>query len=514
MIHEIKQKLSQMIVNRIPCKGDLSGAFSTALLHIPAAMSYGIIVFMPMGSDFTSQGAVYGVYGAIIVGFFAALFGGTSLQITGPIASVSLILAAIVAYFSTQIPEDLTSRQFIIMSLVSLCIFLGGLFQVLFGVLRLGKLMKYIPHQVIAGFSHGIALILLFKQIKPLLGVSSATQLSHVISHPEIIVWTSLLVGCITLTVIQISKILFKSNAAFLYGLVAGTLAQGLLALFIPASQLGGVIGHVKFYMPQPAFLSQWLHLSEKINVWAYTPHLLLSGFVLGVIGSIQSLLSSMVSDTLSKGHHRANQEVIGQGIGNIIGSFFGALFSAGAVTRMTANFRVGGKTRVSGILSSVFILIIMMFAGPFAGRIPLSVLAAIIISIAMGLFDGLTVKLLRQVRKPSLVHRDIRSYLTVSLIVTITTISINLIVAIILGIIAASILFISKMGKKVIRNKYHAGTIHSKRIRSQEEAEILKDKGSQIAVFELQGPIFFGSAEALILDILKKHEEGQLLYT
>ncbi len=508
-VNSVKEKPEPVPEDGIINAGDLSGAVSVAMLHIPAAISYGMIVFMPLGPEFAAQGAVFGLYSAIIVGFFAALFGGTPIQVTGPIASISLILASITAYFSTEIPQDLTSREFLIIALLSLCIFLGGLFQILFGVLRLGRLMKYIPHQVLAGFANGIALILLAKQIKPFLGIDNNIHLLQVLEQPGLINWTSFLVGGVTLAAIYIARIRFKSNTAFLYGMIAGSFAHYLLAMTMAPENMGRVIGNFCFILPQPVFLSQWLHLSEKLNIWSFLPHLLVSGFVLAVIGSIHALLCSMVSDDLTRTAHNPNREVFGQGIGNMAGSFFGALFGTGAVTRMMVNHSAGAKTRASGMLSSIIILIAMFGLDPLIAKIPMAALSAIIISIALAVFDTLTITLLKQVKNPFSLHRDTRSFLAVSLVVTMATISINLIVAILIGIIIASVIFISKMGSSMIRENYYADDVPSKKMRPWKETDILKQSGKKIAVFELQGPIFFGSAANLAVEIRKKMQSS-----
>ena len=212
----------------------------------------------------------------------------------------------------------------------------------------------------------------------------------------------------------------------------------------------------------------------------------------------MESLLSSVVSDNLTSMRHNSKKELIGQGAGNIACSIFGALPGAGSIPRSTANFRSGGRTRLSGVMCGLFILFFVTSCGPLFGKIPLAVIAGIIIVVGFSLFDRWSFNLINKVFSPTGHRQAALINLFLTAIVTVITISINLIAAVVIGIIISSALFISKIGKSIVRRQYSADQYHSRKMRNKAQTEILEQMGAQISVIELQGPLFFGSTEHL----------------
>ncbi|NIS75041.1 MAG: cyclic nucleotide-binding domain-containing protein, partial [Deltaproteobacteria bacterium] len=230
----------------------------------------------------------------------------------------------------------------------------------------------------------------------------------------------------------------------------------------------------------------------------AFLPHVLATGFALGFIGSMESLFSAMVSDNMMGTRHNSNRELLGQGIGNIANSLFGALPAGGTLSRSMTNFRAGGRTRVSGITSGILVFLLIFTLGGAIGGIPLVVFSSLFISVGFGLVDRWTLNLLKELSRPSKQRKNILLNLLISLSVTIITVSLNLVVAVGIGMAIASALFVTKMGKSIIRRKYFGDQIRSKKVRSLECNKLLDVKGGEIVIFELQGPLFFGSSENL----------------
>jgi len=497
---DIQKKSPQKLSFFSNIKGDFSGAISAGIITLPMSIGYGIIAFAPLGLQFAPQAALLGIYTSIFGAFLAALIGGTPLQITGPKAPLTLILSAVIANLCVSIPMTVEHREVIIVGLGALCVGFSGLFQVLFGLLRLGNLVKFVPFPVVSGFMNGIAVLLIIKQLKPLIGMDSKSSLLRLLTHSNAFQPLTLAVGLTTLIVLFLSKKYNKIKIipASLMGLGSGTLLYYFLSLFVPPEMLGPIVGSIDVKFPCPNVFPELLSVASQINIWAYIPDIVISAFVLGLLASMESLLSSVVSDNLTDQRHNSTRELIGQGLANISCSCFGALPGAGSVPRSLASYNAGGRTRLAGMLCGILIFIVIMGIGKLVGKIPLAAIAGIITSVGISLFDSWTMNLFKKIKAPKDQRRDALMNLLITLTVAAVTVSINLIVAVGIGVAIASGLFMSKMGKSIIKRRYFGNQFHSKKMRSLANSDLLEKEGKQIVIFELQGPLFFGSAENL----------------
>ena len=484
-------------------KGDLSGAVSAAIISIPLSIGYGIIVYGPLGVEFLPLAALLGIYACIIGGIIAALFGGTDIQITAPKAPLTLILASFVAPLvsSLQIP-DTASKHILIIGLASMCVLTGGVIQFCFGALRLGNLIKFVPYPVVSGFMNGIAFILIYEQISSLIGADGHVSLFEVISNPATVQPFTFFVGLTTILVVFISRRFVKAIPASLTGLVVGTATFYVLKNIGGITTLGPVIGNFDFQWPKPDIFIRTFGLLENIDIRNFFPRILITGFVLGSIGSLESLLSSVAADNIAGTRHKSTRELIGQGIGNIMNSLFSALPSAGSELHNMANYRAGGRTRLSSLACGLLILLIVMTLGSVIGKIPLTVIAGIIVSVGLGLFDKWTLELFQKLLQAREQQKRILANLAVTIVVAVITVGVNLIVAVFIGIAIASGLFVWRMGRSIIKKSYFGDQIHSKKVRSFKNNTLLQERGKGIIVYELQGPLFFGSADNLAMEI------------
>jgi SulP family sulfate permease len=480
-------------------KGDLSGAISAAIISIPLSIGYGIIVYGPLGAEFLPFAALLGIYGCLLGGICAALLGGTEIQITAPKAPLSLLLAAFVAplALSLQIP-DVASRNILIVGLASLCVLIAGTVQFSFGILRLGNLIKYVPYPVVSGFMDGIAVILILEQIGPLVGARGHVSLLEIFHNPTVVQPLTLIVGLATIIVIFLARRFIKAVPASLIGLVTGTALFYTLKNIPGASAPGPVIGNFSFQWPKPEVLPDAFRLLDNIDLADLFPRILITGFVLGSIGALESLLSSVAADNIAGTRHKSNKELIGQGIGNMMNAVFSALPSAGSELHNMANYRAGGRTRLSSLICGLLILLIVMTLGPVIGKIPLTVIAGIIVSVGIGLFDKWILDLIRNLSQARQQQKRIMANLAVTIVVAVITVCVNLIVAVLIGIAIASGLFVVRMGKSIVKRKYSGEQIRSKKVRSIKNNMLLEDRGKGIIVYELIGPLFFGSADNL----------------
>ncbi|OQX25946.1 MAG: hypothetical protein BWK80_12920, partial [Desulfobacteraceae bacterium IS3] len=482
-------------------RGDITGAFSAALISLPLSLGYGIAVFAPLGSEYASKAAAAGLCSTIFAGFFSALLGGNPVQITGPRAMLTLVLASLVSELanSPYLSEFTVSPYMLISGLTAVSVLIGGLFQVLLGTLRLGNLIKYIPHPVIAGFINGIAILLMMIQIMPLVGAENLSSVSGLLRSISPL---TTVVGLTTLGVIFLCRRFQNTVPPSLFGLAAGTLLYYIFAAFAPPASLGAIVSRTGFDFPGPdVFLSLLCPRGiEKLRL--FFPDLIVTGLVLGLIGSLETLLSSMTCAELTGERHQSHRELLGQGVGNIAASFFGAVSGGGSVFRTAANFRAGSRTPLSGMMCSIFTLLMLLLLGPLIGKIPLAVIAGIVMAAAVGLFDKWTVSFIRQRRNPLHSGKYVRLVFFVTLGVMLVTLSQNLIAAVGLGVAAASAFFAWKKGISPVRRKTFGTRMRSKKMRMPEFMEILEKEGDKIVIFEIQGPVFFRSAEKLAKEI------------
>ena len=380
-------------------RGDLFGGLTSAVVALPVSLAFGVA---------SGLGAAAGLYGAIAVGFFAAVFGGTRSQISGPTAPMAVAMAVIITSHSSNLTEALT------------VVMLGGLLQVLLGVLRFGRFVAYTPHVVVSGFMSGIGVIVMLIQTLPFLGAPTAlggplgalralpAALADVNFHALAIAAATLVVGVLW------PRRWTRYLPGPLVALIVGTLIGELFLRGAP------VIGPVPSGLPQ-------LHLglpSAAFLVSAIQPAL-----ILALLGSVDSLLTSLVADSLTGTRHNADRELIGQGIGNMVAGLIGGVPGAGATMGTVINIRAGGTTQVSGALRALVVLALLLGLGRYVEPIPHAVLGGILMKVGWDIIDW---------RMITRVHRMRREHLFVMLLTLGLTVFVDLVTAVAIGLIAA----------------------------------------------------------------------------
>ncbi len=457
-----------MTYDKANLKGDLFGGLIAGIIALPLALAFGVQ---------SGMGAAAGLYGAIAVGVFAAAFGGTRTQASGPTGPMTVVSAAIVAY-----AVEKTGSLEAGLGIVLLAFLLGGVLQIVLGVLRVGKYVRYFPYPVISGFMSGVGLIIIFLQIWPFLG--SASPKSTVKVFTEIatplsqINWAAVGLGVLTLATYYAFPRITKKVPAVLAALVVGTVA-GVVA----ASQ--GVVVPIVGDIPTgfPAVRVAEMFKTAPEHAWFIVE----SGVTLALLGSVDSLLTSVIADNITKDRHDSNRELVGQGIGNIVAALFGGIPGAGATKGTVVNINAGGKTRLSGVVHGLFQLVVLLGAGFIASKIPLSVLAGLLISVGIAIIDTKGFKHLRSVPRADAV---------VMLVVLVWTVFGNLIHAVAVGIVLASVLFMKKMGDMAEEESLISG-LASPEAPWPDEDSVTDDP--RVYVKHLSGPLFFGSSAGFL---------------
>ena len=493
-------------------KGDLFGGLSSAIIALPVALAFGIVAFAPLGPEFASQGALACLYGAIFTSFFASLFGGTPTQVTGPTGPMSVMVAAMITASlhakSIHVPIP-ASEISVILVPVFLAVFIAGIFQILLGLSRGGQLIKFIPYPVIAGFMNGVAMIIFFGQVKPFLGLRGEQSFFDILSGTAGPSWVSVVVGVVTILAVVAVPRYVKAVPGALMGLAVGLGCFFLIGwafrpdlLIVEGNPF--IIGNIPTSMPKPDMALGFMDIIGNLNRGEWIK-ILMAAFTLAMLGSIDSLLTSLVADVVTKTRHNSLRELIGQGIGNMVASVFGALPGAGSTVRTLANIQNGGKTRLSGMICGLSVFVVLVFFGKYARYIPYSVLAGILMVVSSRMADRWSFGLIK--RKSTL--RD----MAIVILVAGTTLFVDLMVAVGLGVVITILLFIKdQISRSVIKNKMLGSDVRSKKVRASDERENLKKQGRRIVVYQLEGSIFFGTADGLLREIEKDARDAEIL--
>lgn len=440
-------------------KGDIYGGLTAGVVALPLALAFGVA---------SGAGPMAGIYGAIFVGFFAALFGGTPAQVSGPTGPMTVVMALII----TKYAHD--------PALAFTVVLMGGLLQVLMGVFRLGGYINLVPFTVVSGFMSGIGCIIIILQFAPLLGQptppgGTIEVLRHV---PEVLAgikWDAALVGLLAmaiafLTPAKISRLMPSP----LIALFLGTVAVWLWLPGVPT------LGDIPTGFPDPKLPT----LS-----WNAFPDMLTSALILALLGSIDSLLTSLIADNVTRTHHESDRELIGQGIGNALAGLFGAIPGAGATMRTVINVRSGGQTPISGMIHAALLLAIVLGLGPLASHIPHAVLAGILLKVGIDIIDWPFLKRLRRAPRASTVLMGM---------VLLLTVFVDLIMAVGVGVVAASLLFVKRMSDLQLQSIRTAkGGVGDVPL-TPEESDLLAKLGDKTMYYHLSGALSFGAAKGM----------------
>ena len=465
-------------------KGDITGGITAGIVALPLALAFGIQAFGGINDpSAASMGALAGLVGATLLGFFAALFGGTPSQISGPTGPMTVITAGLISGVWASSSGNL-STVLITMSLAGL---FCGLFQILFGIIKLGKLVRYIPYPVLSGFMSGIGVIIILQQIYPLFGMKSPVLVvDMILDFPEIVSegfsLEALLLGLGTIAIISLlPKVIKNPNVPVtLVALVVMTLIALPLGL---ADKY--IIGSIPTGLPMPFFANGSVDLSG-IDWTLALKHAVIPGLTLAGLGSIDTLLTSVVADNITKTKHDSNQELIGQGIGNAMAGLFCGISGAGATMRTVVNVRSGGRGKISGMVHAMLLLAILLGLGSLVKHVPLAVLAGILITVGWGIIDFRGFRDLRKIP-----HDDA----FVLIVVFLTTVFVDLLTAVGIGMVIACVLFM-KRASDMVEKQYDSHEINGfdKENPWPDEGGMPDKAKHSIYVQRLNGPVFFGS--------------------
>ncbi|MDC3312376.1 SulP family inorganic anion transporter [Flavobacteriaceae bacterium] len=515
-------------------KGDAFGGITAGIVALPLALAFGVS---------SGLGPTAGLYGAIFISFFAALFGGTSTQISGPTAPMTAVSMVVIAGIIAVNDGDVNKALPIILTVF----LLAGLMQIGLGFLGIGQYIRYIPYPVVSGFMTAIGVIILITQIFPSVGYypkEDAAFVNQFKPQAEELILENILKdeageGILVLedfkeTVIRANKItdaqifaesqtLAAKEASGVLGTIKGLanalkninwleLALALATIFIiygfkrittavPSTLVALIVVSgiaVAFgfdYRPieqiPQGFPYPVIEIFTEFKLGSVTPYIF-TALTLALLGAIDSLLTSVVADNMTKTKHKPNRELVGQGIGNSIGAIFGGLPGAGATIRTVVNINSGGKTRLSGMIAGIMLLFILLALGPVASRIPAAVLAGILITVGIGVMDYKGLRAIPNLpRDLSFGPIKLSSEVLIMLVVLVLASVWNLVYAVGIGLVIASLMFMKKIGD-LTAERSNVKTL--KEEAWSDEDDFPDELKQEVFIKHVKGPLFFGS--------------------
>jgi len=437
-------------------RGDIFGGVTAGIVALPLALAFGVA---------SGLGPIAGLWGAILVGFFASLFGGTESQVSGPTGPMVVVTAGLVA--SIFAIPGLEGRY----DLIFTAILLAGVMQIAAGALKFGDYIRLVPYPVVSGFMSGIGCIIIILQLSPALGHAAPPgTINALMFLPEAAKtfnYAALALAALTLFIV------FKWPAKWgkwMPGPLAALVICTVVSLFMPAVPIIGDIptGFPAFQMP---------------TVTADTAMIIIqAAVVLAALGAIDSLLTSLVADNVTRTRHNSNRELVGQGVGNALAGLFGGLAGAGATMRTVVNIRAGGRTRLSGMFHSLLLVAVVLGLGSLASHIPHAVLAGILIKVGIDIVDW------RYLRSA---HRGPRWDLLLMVLVLGLTVFVNLITAVVAGVVLAALAFVKQVADRQLENMQQGTSIGD----TSEERALLASLRDRAMLFDFGGPLSFGAA-------------------
>ncbi len=510
-------------------KGDLFGGITAGIVALPLALAFGLQ---------SGMGAAAGLYGAIFISFFAALFGGTNTQISGPTAPMTavsmVIIAGIIAANEGNVERALPA--------ILMVFILAGLIQIVLGFLKVGQYIRYIPYPVVSGFMTGIGVIILISQIMPMLGYYPKEDLAYVnkflpqaeevllerilkeeaaedilvledfkttVERASLITRDEILTEAQVLAANDASGVLgtFRTFGTAIKNINLVDLILCLITIFIifgfkkittsiPSTLVALIAVSLGafFFIPEyrtiglipSGFPSLRIEIFTGFSLGQVIPYVFTAAS-LAALGAIDSLLTSVVADNMTKTKHNPNKELVGQGIGNTIAALFGGIPGAGATIRTVVNIQAGGKTKISGMVAGVLLLGVLLLLGPLASQIPAAVLAGILVTVGIGVMDYKGLKHVGHMPKSEVV---------VMFLVLILTVFVGLIEAVVIGLVLASVLFMKKISD-VVEHRTESTPLKefAREIPWTDEGDIIDRIGNKVYIKHLDGPLFFGFA-------------------
>jgi sulfate permease, SulP family len=485
-------------------RGDIVGGIVSAVVATPLAMGYGMFAFVALGESYFASGALAGLYTAVIVAIVCVLLGDKSTTVYAPrITSTFFLGLLIYGLVHSEIPAIKSGGTSFILAITFSIILLGGVFEALFGLIRLGSLIKFAPQPVMAGFQNTAAILLFLVQLGNVCGFDNSVPFTQLLHHVAAIKPLNVLIAAITFLVTWHARKLPGRVPPVITGIAVGTGLYYLLQSVGLGAHLGPVIGSE----PLPAIglttLPYFSDLAHVDDMRAIVPTIVAGALALAVVASMDALLCAKLVTPLSERTADGDKLLQRLGAGNVVAACFGGITSGLNIGPSVANRSFGGRTPVAVFFHAATILVVCTVLFPVAALMPRVTLSAVIMVVAIQHLDVWSLRLVRGLATGSAsIRRNALLDLSVILLVATISITLDIVLAVFIGIAIAVVLFVVSMSRSVVRRSYRCGATRSRRFRTANDFALLAQRGETILVMELQGALFFGTGEKLVQEI------------
>jgi SulP family sulfate permease len=468
------------VINTSNLKGDILGGVTAAIVSLPLALAFGVA---------SGAGAEAGLYGAIIIGFFAAMFGGTPTLISEPTGPMTVIMAAVVTSMMARYPENGLAMAFTV-------VMIAGVTQIIFGLLRLGKYITLMPYSVISGFMSGIGCILIIMQIAPAFGSSapSGGVTGALMAFPSTFANISWLEAGMALSTLALIFFTPRKIKHWIPPQLIALLLISVISVLVFSDADIRRIGEINISLPSvvmPTFTA------------AQFQTMILDGIVLGMLGCIDSMLTSVISDNLTRSEHKSDKELIGQGMGNLASGLFGGLPGAGATMGTVVNIQTGARTALSGLVRVGVLVVAVFGASSLISMIPIAVLAGIAIKVGIDILDWSFIKRAHKVSKQTSV---------IMYGVLLLTVFVDLVVAVGIGVFIANIITIEKLSASQAKNIKAISDVDGRLPLNAQQRKLLNQANGEVLYFYLSGTMIFGVSKALSRELSSLGEHAVVI--
>jgi len=485
-------------------RGDIVGGLVSAGVAIPLAMGFGMFALVSFGDEYFASGALAGLMTALVVGVVSVLLGDKSPTLYAPRITTTFFLGILLyGLVHSEAPVVRSGGLPLTLAVIFSIILLGGVFQLLFGLVRLGTLIKFTPHPVMAGFQNAAAILLFLVQLGNVFGFDRTMPFVQALEHVGQAKPLSLLVASIVIVVMWQAKVLLPRVPPLLVGLLAGTVVYYAMIVAGLGADLGPAIGDAPSPELTPPMFPRFVELAHHPGLGAIVPTIVGGALALALIASIDALLCARLLAQPGDQPVDGDRLLVRLGAGNVVAACFGGITSGLNLGPSLVNRAFGARTPFSVLVNSAVILLSIALLFPLIGYLPRVALSATIMVIAIQHIDRWTVHAFRRVASGSTPYRrHLMLELVVVVVVAVLSVIVDIVAAVFIGVAIAVLLFAVRMSRSIVRRSYRGSAVRSRKSRTVQEMTVLETMGGGILIVELQGALFFGTAETLAGEI------------
>ena len=479
-------------------RANVVGGLLAAIVSLPLSMGLGALAFSPFGPEYVARGVLAGLFAAAFLGLVAVMMGARGVAMYAPRSLVSFMIASVSADLFLQAkwlpkdPDAVTAAIFLLLAL-------SGAFQLAFGLARLAKVVKFIPTPVMAGFQNAASIIIMLSQLPVLLGLPKRPALAEWPAALADARPLGLLIGVVTLLIVFQAPRITRRVPPLVLGLLAGTLLYYLFVLSGLEHLLGPIIGRIPMHFPDAHELATIRVLTTVPGFGEALPGIVLGAASIALVASLDVLISAKIVENLSRRRGNGTQELIGIGAANLITPLLGGIAGSISLATTTTAIKGGARNSLALLVHAVLFLLFVPLLAPAIGYLPRVVIGALVFYAGTQLFDRWTLQLVARAAARKAIHwPSISIDLSVIVLVASVALAGEVVAAVLLGVTVAVVVFTLRMSRGVIRREQYGETVQSRRARVATDAALLAAHGRSILALELEGPLFFASAEML----------------